>query len=152
MSDTAEFQLDTSGEVGPYQAAGPFNVPGFLLNGVWVSHLEWSDRSPFVQGYVKAMLVGVFVPSQHHIRKGRAKPAGYSDLAPETLARIIEDCAAFGRAVGKDPSHNAGLGSRFWESRQSGFSSLWSLHQAEFAAAFPPLTVSHGDDGKVRFR
>lgn len=68
---------------------------------------------------------------------------GFSDLAPETLARIMEDCAAMlsaMRAV-RLSDEGADLGRKAWEERQAG---NW--------AGFPPLTVILSDDGKVRFQ
>lgn len=132
--------FDTSGEV--------FDVNP-LADG---SHAfwTWEHLTPFQRGYVEALL--------HHahdylgLRAGRYAPLGFSDLSPEALAMILADCEAFSRAIGKDPSHNAGLGRRFYENRQSRFSSLWSLHQAEFNAAFPPLRVFLSDDGKIHLQ
>jgi hypothetical protein len=69
-----------------------------------------------------------------------AYDVGFSDLAPETLARIIADCAVelFPRD-GDDDLRDEGVA--FYEERQERLRS----------PAFPPLTVQIGDDGKVRF-
>jgi hypothetical protein len=126
------FQLDTSGVVTlpPTEAAG-HDSP---------APLAWRNLDPFTQGYVEAALQGEArretpgAVALHRPVKGWA----FSDLAPETLARIIEDCAAF-RAAHKTYAITHKLAGReFWEDRQAG-----SL------ATFPPLTASLGDDGKV---
>lgn len=119
------FQLDTTGNVYDNRIG---NVAGKALT-------RWSDLSPFAQGYIEALFASIggkleIVPFMGM----RPEPfaVGFSDLAPETLARIIADCEA--RAwLDTD-------GKWFWISRQNG-----NLD------AFPPLTVQLGDDGKVRF-
>lgn len=60
---------------------------------------------------------------------------GFSDLSPEALAMILADCAL--RAAGLDDLDRED-GALFWAERQAG---KW--------LAFPPLTVSLGDGGKV---
>lgn len=67
-----------------------------------------------------------------------ATPLAFSDLAPETLARIIADCEAAQVAQADHSYKSTGL--EFWMVRQRGH-----------VASFPPLTVQLGDDGKVRF-
>lgn len=91
---------------------------------------------PFTEGYASAI-------------RAAHPEIGDAPFAPETLARIIGDCAAFNARIG-DASHNQGIGATFWKSRQIGFSAHWSLHQTEMAAAFPPLTITLRD-GKVVF-
>lgn len=66
---------------------------------------------------------------------------GFSDLAPETLARIIADCERWQRLYPKGRSGHEG-GAYCWELRQA---------QHVERPDFPPLTVQLGDDGKVRF-
>lgn len=71
-------------------------------------------------------------------------PLAFSELAPETLARIIADCEAWRREfAGRTAETSAdrpNMGGEFWRIRQEGKRST-----------FPPLTVQLGDDGKVRF-
>lgn len=69
-----EFILDTAGRV---------DQPGLLRA------LIWGDLDAFTQGYVEAL----FFTSTGD--DGEPLEQGFSDLAPETLARIIADCAAF---------------------------------------------------------
>lgn len=143
------FQLDTSGFVLPLKRYDP------KWNAETVGY-EWSDLNPFTQGYVEALFA-----SEAMLELWRsARPAmeaekygshmlwvpGFSDLAPETLARIMEDCAAF-RAV---------YAVKVGEERLAG-ELLWRWRQAETlggtdAARLPPLTPYLGDDGKVRFQ
>lgn len=129
------FQLD---------ASGPVALPRPHSEGSTQTY--WSDLSPFAQGYVEALLES-FRPDPY---KGWAptfpKRFGFSDLAPETLARIIADCEAFlafGRKLNQkeaSPVPTFNWGATFWDYRQR---DRWR--------EFPPLTVQLGDDGKVRF-
>jgi hypothetical protein len=119
------FQLDTSGEVPT-----DYNP---------CTKLRWSDLSHFAQGHVEAMfedIARVF---------GTSGNWSFADLAPETLARIIADCASFENIVaGLGRKSGTFEGHRFWNGRQGGLS-------GSIGAAFPPLDVQLGDDGKVRF-
>lgn len=65
---------------------------------------------------------------------------GFSDLAPETLARIREDCAAYRQRLLPSDLNHARYGEGFWIDRQRA------------GSHFPPLTLYLGDDGKVRFQ
>lgn len=166
-----EFKMDTSGRVE--------TVAG---SGTALNYYTWDRLSPFVQGYVEAMIADLYKPEARgwswshahggYIRDNHRKPQTtgnrwddfpsdvdaaeawdidgvgnlptFSDLAPETLARIIADCVE--REDGWRYSNilirkdDATEGSLFWRERQMGAST-----------AFPPLTVQLGDDGKVRF-
>lgn len=122
------FQLDTSGVV-------PFE-------GGTLGLISWEGVGQrgglFTQGYVEALLdaaadqFGLVVINAHH---KETNPA-FSDLARETLARIIEDCA-------RAQAQGHGDGAWFWEYRQE-------ANEAP-KAGFPPLTLYLGDDGLVRF-
>lgn len=78
------------------------------------------------------------------------RPFGFSDLAPETLARIMEDCERYiTHAKRKEHDQrffrdNAGLGEVFWAVRQT--------DKAVWAYVFRPLTPYLGEDGKVYLR
>lgn len=145
------FTLDTSGAV---RVCGPLE-----RDHQDVQRFEWPDLSPFEQGYVEALLTGkgdglaLWTDAQHN--GAWDYRAGFSDLAPETLAAIRKDCADFVRRIGKskltDADHRE-RGAFFWEARQSKFDARWSLHQAEMTKALPPLTPVLGDDGKVYLR
>lgn len=126
-----QFQLDTSGAV---------TLTGFDNGKPLV--VEWRDLSPFTQGYIEAAFR--FMHDYLGLRAGRYAPLAFSDLAPETLARIIADCEVWisgfvGRTRLAAPDR-ADMGCEFWRIRQAGRRST-----------FPPLTVQLGDDGKVRF-
>ena len=126
-------ELDTSGSVA------------ILRDGAWpeTDHVVWDGLSPFTQGYVEALFSslvrtgvwGSWPMLRHPILLGSIE-VGFSDFAPETLARIIADC--------EGPRHftdenELAAGRNFWNRRQAGDS------------PFRPLIVQMGDDGKVRF-
>lgn len=121
-------QLDTSGDVERGEAYG--------------GQAFWSDLSPFTQGYIEALFADhgdALTEAPEDAIPGIGATKGFSDLAPETLARIIADC---GRWVRLWPlSEGLEQGRRFWALQQGGM----GTHH------FPSLTVQLGDDGKVRF-
>lgn len=121
------FQLDTSGSVGIVTAAPQ---GGSYCQTVW-----WRNLSPFAQGYVEALFASLDDDIGAELGVLNRKSPAFSDLAPETLARIIADCEEWQRWRGFE-------GGAVWRARQAG----------ELAdMGFPPLTVQLGDDGKVRF-
>lgn len=152
------FQLDTTGHV-----LLPHPTPEDPA-GNWASDsVQWSDLSPFAQGYIEALAADNFariaaMPSDNdqtgHCkwcgRDNRGEETGpcsddcprqeirFSNLAPETLAQIIADCEFLRRAQWGDKS--ALIGGWIWQERQM-----------DHLNRFPPLTVQLGDDGKVRF-
>lgn len=129
-------KFDTSGAV-----LVPHRTPEDAA-GRWASDpVQWSDLSPFTQGYIEALFAENY-PALHEAAWQRLilPPAhvrvAFSDLAPETLARIIADC---------------GLACREGDGRMEGID-YWNRRQAgEYLTTRPPLTVQLGDDGKVRF-
>lgn len=135
--------LDTSGKVGPMgfsQAVGPRPFR------------EWSDLSPFEQGYIEALLRDVRdlwrlteMPDDGTAARVGPYWIAFRDLAPETLARIIADCEAMRSSLQIDLG-TAG-GRHAWEARQDGWKNWGTAPRKEW----PPLTVQLGDDGKVRF-
>jgi hypothetical protein len=112
----------------------------------------WTDFDRFTQGYVEALLSALCQQRWPRVFEagGFAEPGygpGFSDLAPETLARIMEDC-------GKRPAmgNQTSAGASFWRARQSGFKK-WGWPSIEtLPDRFPPLTPYLGDDGKVYLR
>jgi hypothetical protein len=133
--------MDTSGRV---ECAASFQPLGWAI---------WSDLDPFTQGYIEAL----FASEQAELWEGAGyKPArpddprvneqwGFPDLAPETLARIVEDCAKWRREW--SPS------GELTKAQQGDY--LWRLRQADKgsrAIGFPPLTAYLGDDGKVHLK
>lgn len=132
----ADFNLDTSGDVRTR----------------WDMAVQWQQLSPFVQGYVEALFA-----SMERAETGRpALPwpsngsgnlwgVGFSDLAPETLARIIADCE--GARDGYRAANTKACGASFWAGRNDP-AGCWRYLVTD---GFPPLTVRLGDDGRVRF-
>ena len=137
------FQLDTSGRVDN------------LGNGRRIPRrvsLVWSDLSPFAQGYIEALFAdlpglddqGRMIPRHPDVVPG-VHVMGFSDLAPETLARIIADCEFY-------QNHNPALWSRVSDKRARDFGrDFWRLRQNGNLPQQSPLTVQLGVDGKVRF-
>lgn len=91
-----------------------------------------------VIGYVHVSASKV-ATAQRLYRVDELEMPTFSDLAPETLVRIIADCEAMERHLRRERMKTAG--GRAWELRQSGF----------WPKTWPPLTIRLGDDGKVRF-
>jgi hypothetical protein len=120
------FTFDTSGAVSvPY----PPPTRGFKI-------VTWEGLSPFEQGKTEALMADVQLQGSSRIPHF---PLAFSDLAPETLARIREDCKAADHlrpGVSADGDRSAGR--VFWELRQDG-----ALDRS------PPSTPYLGDDGKV---
>jgi hypothetical protein len=141
MSEAA-FTLDTSGAVD--------DPHGWGL-------LYWSDLTPFAQGYVEALFASLATPPftghPHLQREGVCYGetiVGFSDLAPETLAAILKDCASFANiAEGLGAKAGAVEGRRFWGGRQRRFPGVGN---PAWTTAFPPLTPYLDDDGRVYLR
>jgi len=125
-------QLDTTGTVE--------GSPYVNLDGQKFLSVGWAALDAFTQGYIEAAL------DRPELRDSGCE-LGFSDLAPETLAQIIADCeAAVGLRVeptGHTFTNTAQGGYLFWEARQT--------DNFMGAVGFPPLTVTLGEDGKVRF-
>ena len=138
------YQLDTSGTVW---------LPSWDENGQVIAGglaWFWHTLDPFMQGYVEALFAD--------LRQGYAHVCddandtllkGFSDLAPATLARIVEDCA---KARVRFPGwgFRALQGRCFYEDRQSGFAE--EAHRSWLIERFLPLTPYLADDGKVHLR
>jgi len=129
------FQLDTSGVV--------LWMEEFAPGCDQLRSYEWDDLSPFAQGYVEALHQGsAWLDWERHPGHNEPQPWGFSDLALETLARIMEDCA---EAIANPINGYRGAakidGTWFYAMRAKG-------NYPEF----PPLTPYLGDDGKVYLR
>jgi len=123
------FKLDTSGSVRRPQAnvdsAGRAN---------WL----WSDLTPFAQGYVEALFAHSAAPAPL-----AALGLGFSDVAPATLSRIIDDCERF-RGIDR------GVYSSDW--LLSG-GALWAMRQSKTGLPdFPALTLYLAEDGLIYLR
>lgn len=129
------FQLDTSGKVSMV------DLEPKMAWGDRDDQISWSGLSPFTQGYIEALL------SDALPLFNIATPSAFSDLAPETLARIIADCEAFTVANMADGFADEQAGRDFWSARADGWHDTLGMIDGDC----PPLTVQLGDDGKVRF-
>jgi hypothetical protein len=115
------FQFDTAGRV---LVQGQAKFP--ILT-------EWSDLSPFEQGYINAAMESFCAELAKDY-----KTVCFGCLASETLARIMDDCE---RYAYEHPRHASEHGGMFWMRRQR---DEWPT--------FPPLTVYLGNDGKIYFK
>lgn len=132
-------------------------MPEFIADKAGtVNGLEWDDLSPFLQGYIECMLFTETsnIPmtewhteeSQEAIREGQSdgnipQDAGFSDIHPDTLAKMHLDCAAFqdaarhllSQAYGKPERTRNGpvpydanrAGMDFWYSRNGHGTGFW---------------------------
>lgn len=131
---SASVALDTSGRVLALPNA-PNAAPAYC----------WSDLSPFAQGYTEAMFADAGLAVVDQWGEGEDEQdenwAGFSDLAPETLATILKDCELWLVGFpGRNPhSDLPDSGRLFWEIRQSGKRD-----------SFPPLKPYLHDDGTIR--
>lgn len=91
-------------------------------------HYSWHHLEPIHQGFIAAM----FAKS--------SSTFGYADLAPETLQTIIVDLTRYLRLT--PGANDRDMGAMFFNDRQAG---KWTR------VCFEPLTITLGEDGKVRF-
>lgn len=130
------FKLDTSGIVLPFARYDP------KWNAAPCGY-QWPDLTPFQQGAVEAALTALNNSRSYMPGDGMtgARELGFSDLAPATLARIMEDCGD--RPSAFAPGHDRACGRNYWNGVASG----------QYAASgTPPLTLYLGDDGLIYLR
>lgn len=131
------FSFDTSGFVEAPSAAFPGKM------AFW----QWSDLSPFAQGFVEGLFADPRLSKSQSEADGRITrvPPSFSDLSPDALALILRDCASFVNiATGLGIKElGSTQGRYFWAGRQNG-----TLQHA-WAAAFPPLRPFLNDEGKI---
>jgi len=150
--------LDTFGVVSVDTRVSEGRAPGTSHPVVITA---WRDLDSFTQGYVEAM----FFTSTGD--DGEAFAEGFADLAPETLARIIADCAKFqegsawlravNAAKGYDFPGEADAGRDFWFTRNGHGCGFWdgdwpephATALTDAARAFGEVDAYLGDDGKV---
>jgi hypothetical protein len=150
--------LDTFGVVSVDTRVSEGRAPGTSHPVVITA---WRDLDAFTQGYVEAM----FFTSTGD--DGEAFAEGFADLAPETLARIIADCAKFqegsawlravNAAKGYDFPGEADAGRDFWFTRNGHGCGFWdgdwpephATALTDAARAFGEVDAYLGDDGKV---
>ena len=144
------FKLDTSGEVG-IMPAGRWNE----------RFMRWSDLSPFAQGYIEAALTSYGDVLEMRPRgAGESpmlrsmiiahRPARFSDLAPATLAAMLEDCERV-RQIFAGMELTAEDGRRLWGHRADGFPGPLETDR-KLRSTLPPIHLYLADDGKVHQR
>lgn len=123
------FVLDTSGAVMVEFAPGCDELK------------TWDRLDPFTQGYVEAMFASLYEFKDHSDGQSSLVALGFafSDLAPETLAAILKDCAEAQQSP--PPWLWPVTGENLWRLRNSALNS----------ARFPPLTLFLSPGGKVVF-
>lgn len=122
----------------------------------------WEDLTPFAQDYIAEALEGwSFAPATapeggYHwdvtdlnpaewwcdeipTDAPAFRPVAFYDLAPETLDRIVSDCAAMALHLRRERMSTTGA--RAWALRQSGF----------WPKTWPPVIVQLGTDDKIVF-
>lgn len=140
-----EFHLDTSGAIECPKATPDGRPYAFPVP------LKWADLDAFTQGYVEALFFtsqgdgepgtdnesGLWVESEDEPGLW-SNEFGFSDLAPETLAAIIDDCAkfqadfaalltdAYARDYGADQA-----GRDFWYTRNGHGVGFWDREELE---------------------
>jgi len=153
-----EFILDTGGTVLGLPA--PNATGGVQADGCYT----WDSLDSFTQGYVKALF---FTESGSETDGKEIGDAGFSALAPETLARIIADCAKFQegaawlRAVNAakfyDFPGETAAGRDFWFTRNGHGCGFWdgdwpephATALTDAAKSFGEVDAYLGDDGRV---
>jgi len=163
-----EFHLDTAGAVDA--------APGSGLVGAIHFH---DDLDAFTQGYIEALFFtsgdpcGSFNDGEAGENDDLTAVRGFADLAPETLAAIIEDCREFqkqtaperdnGSALwrylehGRAEESRAKMGRDFWYTRNGHGAGFWDgdwpePYASQLTTAAKDFHVQDaylGDDGKV---
>lgn len=154
-----EFQLDTSGTIDCPSPCAPC-----------ICHARTFDQlDSFAQGYVTALFFTDGGPDE-----GQLGDAGFSDLAPDTLAAILADCANFQNAASltfaeMEKWADGGwrmdrLGHDFWLTRNGHGAGFWDREELDIASdsgatfgnllsdlarEFGTCDAYLGDDGKV---
>ncbi len=124
----------------------------------------------FVQGYIEAM----FFTDANDLDDGDLADASFAELAPETLARCIQDCAAFRASLSKDGSGRNALdlacdyatadyderraGVDLWFTRNHHGTGFWDRELGavdeeliEAAHAMGEISLYRGDDDLIYF-
>ncbi len=155
-------------------------MPKFILDtagAVQTPEIRWADLDTFTQGYIVAAFFTASDENGNGLRLieyvGRYRSddvyrdAAFSDLAPETLATMIADCAKFREGSAWLRAVNAAkyyefpgeteAGRDFWFTRNGHGCGFWdgdwpepyATALTDAAKAFPERDLYVGDDGKV---
>lgn len=126
--------------------------------------LNYDDLSHFTKGYVDAMFF-----TECHCDSPELEDKGYSDLADETITKIVEDCAGFEmlhenlirRAFFKSNTKytTEQAGHDFWLTRNGHGAGFWDRGLGEIGnklteacghgTKYPNLDLYLGDDNKL---
>lgn len=138
---TDQFQFDTSGEVLMNRLANGRGEPWRDVEGGARLCYAWRHLSPGVRGCIAKILEEFTEARPWKIADDGFEP-GFSDLHPDTLARIIADWERHSqRHALVGPWADIQIGRNFWSNRQN-----------ELSPNFPPLTFYLNDVGKVCIR
>lgn len=141
-------------------------MPEFVMNGK--EHPDFEALDTFTQGYIEAAF---FTQSGDAEDGGTVGDLGFTDLAPETLQSMIEDCREFqkteawkltdealdsGEAVGPHTG-DMQAGHDFWFTRNGHGCGFWdgdwpepyASKLTEAAKEFGEVSLYVGDDGKI---
>lgn len=143
--------LDTSGHV--LVPLSMMTTGDVGLNGSHHHH-TFAGLSSFEQGYTAKGLEEAWANPEFRADflayYGSGIPLSFHHLAPETLAAIKKDCAAFTCGLAGGRATQSDSGKAFWAARQAHFGV--GAQEALYAQAFPPVHLFLGDDGKVYAR
>lgn len=154
------FEINSAGTVRDVRAPS--------IEAVKRVDLDFCDLDSFTQGYVEAM----FFTSTGTDDDGDLQEAGFADLAPETLATIVADCAAFNAKFqpladrAAETMADAGesyhweddaAGRDFWFTRNGHGAGFWDGDWPEPLASeatalsgeFRTVDLYRGDDGRL---
>lgn len=128
-----------------------------LTNTKWVHIVTWPDLSPFVQGYVEALMQCIEWPDPSEGYGPSSSVVHFDWLAPEALALILRDCealqAANRRVRGGVDISKREFGAALWATRSDKHTGrFFHIDTDEAAKAFPRLTPHLSDDGKLHLR
>jgi hypothetical protein len=123
--------------------------------------MKYSDLNPFTKGYIDAMFW-----TECHSDHPELEDKTFIDLAPETLTRIIEDCAGFEMlhkklldSVMRDDYGLESAGHDFWLTRNGHGAGFWDRNLGEagdkltaacgHGTRYPEQNLYVGDDGRL---
>lgn len=122
-------------------------IPADLINAIYKAE-GWTK----VEGEVRIRRANMAYVIHRDNRAGvyvaTPKPLRFSDLHPDTLARIIADWAKY-RAMLPVVPDTLKSGNAFYASRQKQFSGKGSAWVERLREAFPPLAIALDGEGKV---